>query len=382
MSYVIDIRRQLHQYPEIGFELPKTLALVRRELTAMGIPFTEKYGKSGIVATINEEKSSYTIGIRADMDALPITEKRKCPYKSKLKGQMHACGHDSHTAILLDTARQLAKMKDQINCRVKLIFQPAEEYTVPGGKLMVEDGVLNDVDCAVALHIDPTHNAGRIAVLPGPINAISNGFWLDFYGKSTHVAKQQFGVDAIAMAVKAYFAIELMIAKELAFDQVCIFNIGTFHAGETNNVICDHANMYGTIRTHDEATREFVIKRIKEIINHTAKSSHGKATYTQGKHLPVVLNDEEITAKIRAAAIKVVGEDNVISYTRQTGGEDFGFYTQVKPSCMFRLGVRNVEKDCVYAVHQDMFDLDEDVLHLGTETFVQFVLDNMNTKKE
>ncbi len=382
MSYVIDIRRELHQYPEIGFDLPKTLALVRRELTAMNIPFTEKYGKSGIVATINEEKTNYTIAIRADMDALPITEKRKSPYKSKIKGQMHACGHDSHTAILLDTARQLAAMKDQINCRVKLIFQPAEEYIVPGGKLMVEDGVLDDVDCAVALHIDPTHDAGKIAILPGPINAISNGFELDFYGKSTHVARQQFGVDAIAMAVKAYSAIEIMIAKELAFDQVCIFNIGAFHGGVTNNVICNHVHMFGTIRTHDEETREFVIKRIKEIIDHTAKASHGKATYTQGKHLPIVLNDETVTEKIRKAAIHVVGEENVISYKQQTGGEDFGFYTQIKPSCMFRLGVRNAEKDCVYALHQDMFDLDEDVLHLGSETFVQFVLDNMNTRKE
>ena len=153
-SYVRDLRRQIHKYPEIGFDLPKTLALVKGELEKWGIPYTEKYGKSSVVATINEEKAGFTIGIRADMDALPIQEEHSYEYASQHPGIMHACGHDAHTAILIATARRLQEMKDHINCRVKLLFTPAEEYIEPGCKAMAEDGVMDDIDIIVALHVD------------------------------------------------------------------------------------------------------------------------------------------------------------------------------------------------------------------------------------
>ncbi len=379
MSYVIDIRRKAHAFPEIGFELPKTLALVKGELERFGIEYTEEYGKSSIVATINPDKTNYTIGIRADMDALPVVEKTGCPFKSKIKGQMHACGHDAHTAILLDVARRLSEMKDNLTCRVKLIFQAAEEYAVPGAKLLVEDGVLNDIDCVVALHVDPNTQTGSIALKTGAINALSNGFNLDFYGRASHVAKQEHGVDAISLAVKAYMAIEIMLAKELPFESVCLFNIGKIQGGITSNIICDKVNMFCTLRTREENTAKYAIKRIKEIIQYTAKAGKGRAKYTQLKCLPMVYNDGVVTERLKQSAQKVVGKDNICELNTMIG-EDFAFYSQKKPSCMFFLGVRNEEKKCTYALHQDKFNVDEDALAIGSDVFVQFVLDNMNNK--
>ncbi len=378
MSYVSEIRRTLHQYPEIGFDLPRTLALVRRELEAMGLPYTEAYGKSSIVATLNEEKSRFTIGIRADMDALPIVEKTKVPYKSKIKGQMHACGHDAHTAILLDTARRLVAMKDEINCRVKFIFQSAEEYPPSGAKLMAEDGVMDEIDCAVALHCEPSVHSGRVNMCAGPQNAVSNGFTLDFYGKSAHVVNQQAGVDAIMMAVKAYTAIEMAVAKEVPVKAPCVFNVGTIHGGESNNSICDHASMYCTLRTWDAALDAKMTKRIKDICSAVAKESGGRFKYTQKKYYPILNNDATMTALMHQAAADVIGADHIGLHGRGLGGEDFAYFAQIKPCCLFRLGVRNEAKECTYLLHQDKFNLDEDALEIGSSIFVRFVLNNMN----
>ncbi len=378
MSYVVNMRRRLHQYPEIGFDLQLTLELVRSELNSFGIPYTEKYGKSSIVATLNEEKSNFTIGIRADMDALPIVEKNNVSYKSKIKGQMHACGHDAHTAILLDTARRLSEMKDKIHCRVKFIFQAAEEYPPSGAMLMCKDGLMEDIDCVVALHTETKYNCGKVNLIEGPQSAISNGFHLEFYGKSAHAALQEDGIDAIAMAVKAYTAIEIMIAKEFSAKSVRIFNVGAINGGVTNNVICPEASMFCTLRTWDEDTDAKAVKRIKQIIAAVAKESGGKAKFVQSKYYPIVYNNDKVTALMRKAAQKVIGEENVGLHTRAMGGEDFAYMAKKKPGCMFRLGVRNEEKDCVYSGHQDRHNIDEDALSIGSDIFVQFVLDNMN----
>ncbi len=378
MSYIVEMRRKIHMYPEVGFDLPKTLELVRTELTKMGIPFTEQYGKSSIVATINEEKSNFTIGIRADMDALPILEKNNVPYKSKIKGQMHACGHDAHTAILLDTARQLSEMKDQLNCRVKLLFQPAEEFSPSGAKLMKEDGVMDGIDCIVALHVDYSFNTGTIGVTTGPQNAISSGFYLDFYGKNAHVSRQQDGIDANMMAVKAYTAIEMMVAKEVPAVDPCIFNVGCITGGTSNNIISKHCSLFCTLRSWTDEADALVTKRIKQIIASVAKESGGKATFTQAKYYPIVKNDENVTNRLMKAAGNVVGETNIKANNRTMEGEDFSYFANEKPGCMYRLGIRNEEKDCVYSLHQDKFNVDEDALSVGSSIFVQFVLDNMN----
>jgi len=182
VKYAQQLRNELHQVPEIGFDLPKTIAIVKRELDAMGISYTEEFGKGSIVATINEGKP-FTIGIRGDMDALPVQENSSNPYPSKHEGIMHACGHDVHTAQTLAAARMLNDMRDQIRCRLKILFTPAEEYITPGCKMMVENGVMDDIDCIISAHVDPNIPVGSVGIREGGLNANSMGIIVEFFGK-------------------------------------------------------------------------------------------------------------------------------------------------------------------------------------------------------
>ena len=376
-DYTVRLRRELHEYPEIGFDLPKTLALVRRELEAMGIPYTEEYGRSSIVATINPECKDFTIGIRGDMDALPLQEAdQKKPYCSKIPGQMHACGHDSHTAILLGTARELKTKEKELACRVKLLFTPAEEYINPGCKEMVEDGVMEDIDCAVACHIMPSVDVGQIKLRSGGINGNSMGFTIEFFGKSAHAAGQEGGKDAIAMAVEAYTAMEIMVAREFKATIPRVLNIGAFNGGHTNNIVCDYCKLFCSSRTHDDAVTQKILDRCTQICEGIAAMNGGSAKVTVNKFLPYVHNDSIVAERVRATAEKVLGAENVLEKERGLGGEDFAFFSRVKPCTMFNLGSGSSPETRV-PVHNVHMDIDERCMEVGVNLFVQFVLDNM-----
>ena len=382
-QYAINIRRELHRYPEVGFDLEKTLALLRRELDAIGVEYTEQFGKSSIVATINPEKTEFTIGIRADIDALPMTEANDVPYCSQNEGKMHACGHDAHAAIALATIKRLYEMRDQINCRVKVLFQAAEEYSTSGARLMVEDGVMEGIDCSIALHCDPGYDAGCVAMISGEQNAISHGMRLHFYGKSAHAANQHSGVDAIMMAVRAYTSLEMMIAKEVDAREPVVLNVGAIHGGVTNNVVCDECSMFATLRTFGEATDNALLARIKVICEATAQSAGGRFVFEEVKYYPIVCNDPTVTAALEASAKRALGEEHVLSKkARSTSGEDYSYMTQEKPGAMLCLGIRNEAKGITAGLHQADFDIDEDALDVGVRVFVQFVLDHMNGIKD
>lgn len=371
-AYAVALRRELHQYPEIGFELPRTLALVRRELETMGIPYTETYGRSGIVATINEGKP-FTIGIRADMDALPVTEATGLDYASKIEGQMHACGHDIHTAQLLAAGRKLNDMRDSLRCCIKLIFTPAEEYITPGAKLMVEDGLMDHIDCAIACHVDPTRPVGQIALLDGGTNANSMGIVTEFFGKACHAHSQQKGVDAIRMAVQAYMGMELMLAREIPARDPAVLNVGAIHGGNTNNIVCDYAKMFLTTRTHSDQLTALMERRIREICEATAQMCGGEAKVTVTKLLPYVINHPAVTERLRASAAAVLGEDGIRGGERGMGGEDFAFLSRVKPCAIFSLGVGPTAP-----LHSTTFCPDESCFAVGIAVFTRFVLDNQD----
>lgn len=377
-NYVVNLRRELHEHPEIGFDLPQTLAILRRELDALGVEYTEKYGKSSIVATINPEKSHFTIGVRADMDALPIKEMNDVPYKSKNEGAMHACGHDAHTAVVMATLRRVWEMRDQINCRVKFIFQPAEEFAPSGAMLMARDGVMQDMDCIVAMHVDTNFHAGQLAITTGPQNANSDGFYLDFYGKSAHAANQEKGVDANVMAMRAFMDIELVVAKSFSAKEPIIFNVGAIHGGTANNILCDHCSMFCTLRTWNDSVREGMLTYIKAITESVALTSGGKATFTPAKYYPIIHNDPIITERFRAAGVKVVGEKNMFQNARGMGGEDFSYFANEKPGSFMRLGIKPADKEKIPGLHNDHFNIDESALEVGVNTFLQFILDNQN----
>lgn len=373
-NYAIKIRRELHTCPEVGFELDETLAIIKRELEKMNVHYTESFGKSSVIATLNENMRGYTMAIRADIDALPVSEKNDVPYKSKNTGKMHACGHDAHTAILLDTIRRVNEIKDKIPYRVKFIFQSAEEHTTSGAKLLCESGAMDGVSEIFGLHVCPSIEAGKIAVSEGAQNATSFGFYLNFYGKSVHVARRELGIDAIKMANRAYMKIEDVICQMQQAGKSVIFHVGKIEGGKTNNVVADKCSMFATLRSSCDLESQETGKKIKEICDSVACEYGGKFEFVEVKYYPVVVNDAKATDLVRRACSAAVGEENVLVWQRDMIGEDFSYYTNLIPGCFFRLGTGNVSRGITEPLHSDRFDIDERALSIGSDAFMSIIL--------
>ena len=376
-DYIIRIRRELHKVPELSFDLPETLKIIRRELDALGIPYTEELGKSSIVATLNEGVGNKTIGIRADTDALPIEELRESEFKSTHPGKMHACGHDAHTAMLLGTAKALKEMEKDIHCCVKFVFQASEEG-VSGANLLCEDGLMDDIDFITACHVVPNMKVGTIQSNKTCSNASSRGFRIKLTGRSCHVSKPQDGVDAIAMATRVYTGIQMMRAREIDPFESLIINIGEFHAGTANNIVPGYAEMTGTIRSLKNETDAYAYRRIQEIAESTAKEMGGSAEVVTYKFSPCLINDHAVVDMVFEAAEKIIGKEN-INYNKpiSMGAEDFAYYTLKKPGAQFGIGI--CPADGKFApLHNGNFILNEDGLTTAPAIWVQIVLDQMD----
>lgn len=377
-DYILAIRRELHMYPELAFDLPKTTALIRRELEAMDIPYTEQYGKSSIVGFINPDCKGFSIALRADTDALPLTETTDLPYTSRHPGIMHACGHDAHTAMLLGTARALKSVEDKLSCRVLLLFQACEEGELSGAQLMVEDGIAEQADIFLGMHIENWLEAGTVGICPGVSMAASHPLHIEFFGKAAHASLPQSGVDALAMAVETYNGIVNMKATQMNPFEQYICSVGMLSAGSTDNVIPEYAQLKVSLRTYDTAVEKFIVDNIRALAENAATRRGGTiALHEDTKALPVV-NHPEVSRQVLASAAKVVGEDHIVTMPKKLSSEDFSFYAAEKPSAFLRLGTRNEAKGCTTLPHNNDFMLDEDALELGSKVFVQFVLDNMN----
>ena len=377
-EYILRIRRELHRFPEVAFDLPKTLALIRRELEAMGIPYTERYGKSSIVAFINPDCTGFSIGFRADTDALPMTEKTGLPFASEHTGKMHACGHDAHTAMLLGTAKALKALESQLTCKVVLIFQACEEGEFSGAKLMVEDGVMDLVDVIVGMHVENWLESGTVGICPGVAMAASHPMRIEFFGKAAHATLPHTGADALAMAVETYNGINAMKATQMNPFEKYVCSVGLLRAGTTVNVIADYAEMTVSLRTYDTKTESSIVENIRALAENAAKRRGGTMVlHENAKALPLV-NDPVISEKVLSSAASVVGQENVVTMPVKLSSEDFSFYVSQKPGAFLRLGTRNEAKGCVTLPHNNDFLLDEDALELGSKVFVQFVLDYMN----
>ena len=379
VAYAKAIREELHRIPEIGFDLPKTLAVVRRELDKMGLTYTDKWGRSSLVGYVGPEDAKFTIGLRADMDALPIQEEVDVPYKSTHDGIMHACGHDSHTALLLATLKYFTEHIQQLKCRVKFLFTPAEEYITPGCKELAENGVLDDVDCCLATHCSPDREVGHLVMTDEDLGSNSMGFKVRFYGTAAHAASQQKGKDAVLMAVEAITAMEFMCAKEIKVSEARLLNIGSIHGGKTNNVVCDYVEIFGSCRAHKDSVSQFMERRIQEICQGVALTSGGKVEYEQVKFLPYRVQHPVLHEKAVQTAARVLGEDKIIRpKTRGLGGEDFGFLSRQKPCYFTFFGCKPVGVDTVPPVHNSKFSLDESSFEAPLKLHIHFVLDYMD----
>ena len=376
-EYILALRHEIHEYPELRFDLPRTLAVVRRELDALGIPYTEKYGKSSIVGYLNPDCKEFTIGIRADMDALPLTEKTDLPYASKIPGVMHACGHDAHTAMLLGTAKALKALEEQLKCRVLLVFQACEEGSESGAREMVNDGLMDEIDAIIGMHIENWLEAGTVGVGEGACMAASHPIHIEFFGKTAHASLPQSGANALAMAVNTYNGINTMLATRIDPFAKYICCVGQLTAGHTDNVIPDYAEMKISLRTYDVALESFIVENICAIAENAAAVQGGTLKiHHEGKALPVI-NHPVVRQAVLDAAEKVVGAENIAPMPIKMSSEDFSFFVDKKPGAFIRLGTRNAAKGCVTLPHNNDFMLDEDALDIGSRVCVQFVLDNM-----
>lgn len=377
-EYILALRHELHEYPEVGFDLPRTLALVRRELEKIGIAYSEEYGESSIVATVNPEKKNFTIGIRADMDALPIQEKTSLAFRSKIDGQMHACGHDAHTAMLLGTAKALHGMREKIDCRVKLLFQPSEEGIRSGAEEMVYHGVMDDIDVIIGLHVENWLESGMIGVCAGASMASSRNIRLEFFGRTAHATLPQTGHDALAAAVSAYNGIQTMLTRTINPFEKYVCSVGKLSAGTTQNVIADYAEMLITVRAFDMELDRHIDTAIQSIAESSAVAFGCTAKSESTLKAFVLYNDPHVSDLVIRSAEKVLGKEKIAKMPQKLSSEDFSQYLTRKPGVFVRLGTRNAEKGCTTLPHNNDFMIDEDALPVGTDVCVQFVLDHMN----
>ena len=378
---LVRIRRQLHMYPEMKWDLPMTSALVREELDKIGIPYeADVYGKHSVVATVNAEKEGFTIGLRADMDALPIQENNlDKPYRSRHEGIMHACGHDAHTAMMLGAARALWAIRDRLHCRVKLIFQPCEEGRPSGARTMCEHGVMKDIDCIVMCHVNCEDATHVISTRAGCTNCSSVAFKIALSGKAVHAATPHAGIDALAAGVKIYQGIQMLVSREVDPFDTCVMSVCTMHAGTTVSANADSCVLEGTIRCARDRTMAWARKRLETLARAVAEESGtGFELSWSGDPLPCAVNDENLYRAFRASAIRTVGKERVKELAISPGAEDFAYYEQERPGLLFGLGMRNEALGACHPAHTKDWDIDEAGLSTGVRVFVRFVLDAMD----
>lgn len=369
-EYAIDIRRQIHQYPEVGFDLPKTTALVAEELRCMGIEYTQQYGTCSLSADIGQ--GDICIALRADMDALPVEEKTGLPYTSKVPGKMHACGHDAHTAVLLAVAKYLKEHETELRCRVRLIFQPSEEGAISGAKMMVDNGVMDGVDLIVTTHCDNSFEAGLIGLHAGDYQAACIPATIRFIGKSAHAAIPEGGIDAIGMAAEAYAEMKQMVAWE-AGDIRYIWSVGRFQGGHVHNVIADKCELDISFRFYDMDFADRVGKQVFAICDKAAGRYGGKVEYDWHMSTGPVINNPELTE-----AFRVIAENNGLSTCEipsRMSSEDFGWYLEKAPGMLFRFGTRNESLGCTALAHKSEFCMDESGMKSAIHAFIAFVKD-------
>ncbi len=371
---LISLRRELHKYPEIGGDLPKTKEIVCRELDRMGISYKENTTDDGVIANIKGAKIGKTIAFRADMDGLHINEATNLPFKSEIEGQMHGCGHDAHTAILLATAEILNNCKDEINGTVRLLFQTGEE-TGTGAKNMLSEGAIDGVDAICAIHVGNLAGdslpAGSVVVLPGPVSAGKDKFTITVHGKGTHTAFPEKGIDPILIAARIVNACEEMSARELPVGTAAVLSFGSFNAGIDHNTIPDTAVLKGSIRVQDVNTRNFMGERLKSIAENIAKAFRAECTVDIKRGSSTVMNDKSLSELVAKSVTDALGDEMVYTSIPSPlmGSDDFANYAEKIPGVYFFLCTNNKDKGIIQANHNPEFDVDEDVLWKGVAAY-------------
>ncbi len=360
-------RHHLHMHPELSFQETATQAYVEKQLNAWGIP-NSRLANTGVVGIIEgKNPGKKVVALRADMDALPITETNDVPYKSTNPGVMHACGHDVHTSSLLGTAHILQQVKDDFEGTIKLIFQPAEEKAPGGASIMIKEGVLENPKpiSIFGQHVATNVPVGKIGFREGMYMASTDELYIKVIGKGGHGAMPDACIDPIVIASHIIVAMQQIISRNKNPKFPSVLTFGKIEGLGATNVIPDEVNIAGTFRAMDETWRAEGLAKMKKLAEGIAEAMGGEAIFDVLKGYPFLQNDPELTRKAKAAAIAYMGEDNVVDLDLWMAGEDFAFYTHHVDACFYRLGIRNEAKGITNGVHTPNFDIDEDALAIG-----------------
>ncbi len=364
---LIEIRHHLHAHPELSYKEFETSKLVQQQLDAMGIPYDIKAttGVIGLLKGKNPDKR--VIALRADMDALPITEENDVPYKSKNEGIMHACGHDVHTTCLLGAARILHALKEEWEGTIKLIFQPGEEKNPGGASLLIKEGVLENPrpSAIIGLHVHPQLEIGKFRFRGGKIMASADEIYITIKSKGGHAAAPQETADTILIASQLIVALQQIVSRNRNPFSPSVLSITSFHGGYTTNVIPSEVKLMGTFRAMDETWRFKAHDLIRKLSTELVHSMGADIDLVIDVGYPTVYNNEQLNSITEAAAAEYAGAENVEESELRMGAEDFGYYSQVIPGCFYRLGAGNVAKGITSGVHTPTFNIDEDAIPLG-----------------
>ena len=392
---VIEWRRHIHQNPELSNREFKTAKYIESHLRGLGMTVQTGVAKTGVVGILKGEKPGKVVALRADIDALPVTERNDLPFKSNVRsiyngketGVMHACGHDSHVAILMGVAEVLSQMKNDLQGTVKFIFQPAEEGAPKGeeggAELMVKEGVLKnpDVDAIFGLHIAAGLDAGKITYKPGGIMAASQSYQIDVKGKQAHGSRPWASVDPIMASTQIISGLQTIISRESELTKEgAVITVGMINAGIRSNIIPEKATIVGTIRTLDYGMQDFINKRMKEMVPDIAKAFRAEAIIEIEKGYPITFNHLELTSQILPTLQRIASKENVIEIDAITGAEDFSFFQQKVPGLYFFLGGKALDVKPEHAAghHTPDFLLDESGFVLGVKSLSALAIDYLD----
>ena len=375
---LVEIRRDFHMNPELSENEFRTQDKIREYLNKWGI---ENYicAETGVVGIIKGKHKGKTIGIRGDIDALPIHEKNDVPYSSVTPGVMHACGHDAHAAIVLGIAKIIKEMADSegsINGNVKLLFQPAEE-TIGGAERMIQEGCMEapNVDYVLGLHVQPYLDSGKVELKHGKLNAATDSINIALKGKASHGAYPDEGIDAIVMAGYVITALQSIVSRNTSPINSVVVSLGKISGGVKDNIIADEVIITGTLRTLDDETRQFTKDKISNIVNNTAMAFGGEGLTTFYEGYKSLINDNEVVDIIKENAEKLLGKENVeFKEFPSLGTEDFSYFLDVAKGAFFHLGCGNSAKGITSPLHSEHFDIDEECLKVGVMLQVENIM--------
>ncbi|MBN2582249.1 MAG: amidohydrolase [Planctomycetes bacterium] len=373
---VVAWRRDFHQHPELGFQESRTSGIVADELEQLGLTVRRNVGRTGVIGDIDVPGAKGRILLRADMDALPVQEASGEPFASQTAGCAHLCGHDAHVAMLLGAANLLARHKKDLKSSVRLMFQPSEESPPGGAAAMIDEGVLDGVDRAFAIHVFTAHESGVWGLLTGPVMAAADAIRIRVTGRGGHAATPELCVDPVVAAAQVITSLQTIMSRRIKPHDIGVLSLCMVHGGNAFNVIPDTVDLGGTLRTHSEKTKNRVVKLMRDILS-GIETSYGVTIDMQFTHgYGAVINDATVIADTQTAVEHLFGPGHVTEVEKKFGGEDFCFLLDRVPGAMVFLGVGNVAKGITAAHHNPQFRIDEDVLWQGAALYTQMALNH------